>query len=62
MFYTYVLYSLRDRRWYTGATGNLMERMHQHEKGAVLSTRHRRPLRLVYYEACLRQAGLSEPS
>ena len=53
MYYTYVLYSLRDGRWYTGATSNLRERVREHETGRVRSTRHRRPFQLVYYEACL---------
>ena len=53
MYYTYVLYSLRDGRWYTGATSNLSERVRDHETGRVRSTRHRRPFRLVDDEACL---------
>ena len=56
MYYTYVLYSVRDGRWYTGATRNLRERVREHESGRVRSTRHRRPFRLIYYEACLSEA------
>ena len=53
MFYTYVLQSESDGRFYTGSTGNLKLRFEQHSKGLVESTRERRPIRLIYYEACL---------
>ena len=53
MYYTYVLQSRRDGKFYTGFTKNLKLRFEQHEKGMVDSTRERRPLKLVYYEACL---------
>lgn len=52
MHYTYVLQSTRDGRWYTGVTADLRARIADHLKGRVDSTRHRRPLRLIYYEAC----------
>jgi len=47
--------SLKDRRLYTGYTDNLRRRSEQHSLGKVSSTRNRRPLMLVYYEACLDQ-------
>jgi putative endonuclease len=53
MYYTYVLQSSRDGEWYTGATSNRKARLSEHERGEVSSTRFRRPLRLIYYEACL---------
>ena len=53
MYYTYVLLSDKDRKQYVGFTKNLKLRFEQHEKGEVDSTRHRRPLRLIYYEWCL---------
>ena len=56
MNYTYVLQSEKDGRWYTGQTADLRDRLRQHLRGEVISTRPRRPLRLVYYEACLTQA------
>jgi len=52
MYYTYVLRSTKDGGWYTGATGNLRIRVKQRNDGRVDSTRSRRPLELVYYEAC----------
>ena len=51
--YTYVLLSETDGRFYTGATSDLGKRIAQHTEGHVRSTAYRRPLRLVYYEACL---------
>ena len=44
--------SSKDGEWYTGAASDLKARLRQHEQGEVASTRFRRPLRLVYYEAC----------
>jgi putative endonuclease len=53
MYYTYVLKSLKDGRWYTGQSSDLRARVEEHNKGRVESTRQRRPMRLIYYEACL---------
>ena len=53
MYYTYVLYSQKDGNFYTGFTQDLKLRFDQHNKGRVESTKERRPLVLVYYEACL---------
>ena len=53
MYYTYVLQSEKDGNFYVGFTENLELRFEQHDKGLVQSTKHRRPLRLVYYEVCL---------
>lgn len=53
MFYTYVLHSEKDNKLYIGYTDDLKARIEKHNKGLVESTKHRRPLILVYYEACL---------
>ena len=53
MFYVYALKSLKDEKMYVGQTGNLKSRMAQHARGDVKSTRHRRPLQLICYEAYL---------
>ena len=53
MFYTYVLLSEKDGKKYVGYTEDLKLRFEQHCKGQVESTKHRRPLELIYYEACL---------
>jgi putative endonuclease len=53
MFYTYVLQSEVDTNFYVGYTKDLKLRFEQHTKGIVESTKKRRPLRLIYYEACL---------
>ncbi len=59
MFYTYVLQSERDENFYTGFTEDLKLRFEQHNKGLVESTKDRRPLKLIYYEACLDQNDAS---
>jgi len=53
MFYTYVLLSRKDKKFYAGYTENLKLRFEEHREGKVDSTRKRRPLCLVYYETCL---------
>jgi putative endonuclease len=53
MYYTNVLQSKKDNKFYAGFTGNLKLRFEQHNKGYVESTKERRPFDLVYYEACL---------
>ena len=55
MMYVYVLLSKKDKRFYVGYTKDLKERMKLHHAGKVKSTELRRPLELVYYEACLNQ-------
>ena len=55
MYYTYVLQSLNDMKFYVGYTKDLKLRFEKHTKGSVNSTRDRRPLKLVYYEACISQ-------
>ena len=56
MQYTYVLLSERDDRLYTGSTGGLRARFRDHNAGRVHSTAYRRPMKLIYYEACLHPA------
>ena len=50
--YVYVLLSKKDNKFYTGYSENLKIRLEQHKSGYNLSTKDRRPLILVYYEAC----------
>jgi len=52
MFYVYVLLG-NDNKFYTGYTENLKQRVEQHNKGNVKSTKNRTPLKLIYYEACI---------
>lgn len=54
-YYIYVLRSLKDGKNYTGYTKNLKLRFEQHCAGNVESTKSRRPLILIYFEACLNQ-------
>ena len=53
MYYTYVLLSEKDNKLYIGYTNDLKDRIKEHSNGKVSSTENRRPLRLIYYEACL---------
>ena len=53
MYYTYVIQSNKDKRFYTGFTSDLRKRLNEHNAGKVLSTKNRGPFELVYYEACL---------
>ncbi|MCK4904658.1 GIY-YIG nuclease family protein [bacterium] len=53
MFYVYVLLSLKDNNFYIGFSENLKKRIKDHNSGRNTSTKIRRPLELVYYEAHL---------
>jgi putative endonuclease len=55
MYYTYVLRSEADNQFYVGYTKNLKLRFEKHNNGYIESTKNRRPLKLIYYEACLAQ-------
>jgi putative endonuclease len=52
MYYTYVLKGLKDKKLYVGWTEDLEARLEKHNSGQVQSTESRRPLEIVYYEAC----------
>jgi putative endonuclease len=52
LYYTYVLKSKIDHNLYIGHCDDLKIRLKQHFNGEVKSTRYRRPLELVYFEAC----------
>jgi putative endonuclease len=55
MYYVYVLRSEKDNNMYVGYSKDLNVRIQQHNEGLVPSTKHRRPLQLIYYEVCLNQ-------
>ncbi|MFM6976038.1 MAG: GIY-YIG nuclease family protein [Sphingobacteriaceae bacterium] len=50
MFYSYILKSLKDGRYYYGSTSDITNRLFKHNKGDVKATKYRRPLILHYYE------------
>ena len=50
MYYIYILFSDKDKLLYTGYTDDLKSRYKAHLNGFVKSTKHRRPLKLIYYE------------
>ena len=58
-FYTYILKCV-DGKLYIGSTENLDRRLSEHQSGHVISTSNRRPLNLVYYEACLSKKTAGE--
>jgi len=55
MFYTYVIQSKKDNKWYTGHTNDLRKRFNEHNSNKVYSTKSRSPFSLIYYEVCLNQ-------
>ena len=57
MYFVYVLRSLKDFNYYIGYTSDLERRLFEHNEGISKSTTHRRPLELVYYEACKSRKG-----
>jgi len=53
MYYVYVLLSFKDDKFYIGFTADLKRRLKEHNSGKNISTKSRRPLKLIYYEAHL---------
>jgi len=51
-YYTYILQSNKDGKWYTGFTANLRKRFNQHNNNQNTYTKNRGPFTLIYYEAC----------
>ncbi len=49
-YYTYILYSEKLNRYYTGSTQDLEARLLKHNSGATKSTKSGRPWSLVYSE------------
>ncbi len=52
-YFVYILLSLKDWKFYIGFTSNLKSRFLKHQKGRVKSTKNRKPLKLIFYEAYL---------
>ena len=50
MFYVYVLKSVSNWRFYVGMTGNLENRLKEHNAGYTKSTKGYRPLELFFFE------------
>ena len=51
MHYVYILKSSKDSKLYIGFSSDLRARIAEHGRGNIFATKHRRPLKLVYYEA-----------
>ncbi len=50
MFYTYILQSAKNGRYYIGSTSNLGKRLAEHNRGKSLSTRANIPYKIIYFE------------
>ncbi len=50
MYYTYILKSTKDKKYYYGSTSNVKRRLDEHNNGRVEATKFRRPLLIHYYE------------
>jgi putative endonuclease len=55
MYFTYVIKSMKDAKFYTGSTGDIRKRLQEHNSGRVNSTRNRGPFTLICYEACINE-------
>jgi putative endonuclease len=51
MFYVYFLQSKKDGSLYIGYTNDLKRRFTEHNDKKNISTKHKAPFELVYYEA-----------
>ena len=55
MYFTYILYSIKLDKFYTGYTSNLEERLQYHNKGRVNFTSKGIPWELKYFEEFLNE-------
>ena len=53
MYYVYLLESTIDKSWYIGYSSDLGKRFASHNAGSNKSTKSKRPLKIIYYEAYL---------
>ena len=51
MYYVYALKSFKNNDLYIGYSDDLRKRVRAHQLGKVRSTKSKRPIELVYYEA-----------
>lgn len=51
MFYVYLLKSEKDKTLYIGYTNDLKRRLSEHDNKKNVSTKHKAPFQLIYYEA-----------
>ena len=49
-YYTYIIYSKKLDKYYTGSTADVEKRLERHNAGATKSTKNGRPWEIVYYE------------
>jgi putative endonuclease len=52
-YFTYILLSLKDKKFYIGFTNSIKRRLLEHNAGLNKSTIKRRPLKLIFFEAFL---------
>jgi len=55
-YYVYVLWSLRDKKFYIGYSDNVDRRYLEHKRGDNVSTAKRLPVKLIFFEAYLSKA------
>jgi putative endonuclease len=48
--FVYIIQSLKDNKYYIGYTTDVQRRLAYHNLGINVSTKPRRPFKLVYYE------------
>jgi len=52
LFFVYALESEKDGNRYIGYSTDIFRRFKEHNDGLSFPTKYRRPLKLIYYEAC----------
>jgi len=51
MFFTYILYNLKNRKYYIGSTNNLLRRFHEHQHNQEVATKNHGPWDMVHWES-----------
>ena len=55
MYFVYILESDKDHKLYVGYSRDWNERLQEHNQGKVISTKDRRPLKIIHLEGFLHQ-------
>ncbi len=53
MYFVYVLYDKKLKKFYIGVTKDIERRLREHKRGNTLATKNFQNFDLVYYEACI---------
>jgi len=52
MYYTYIIQSLKNNRYYTGSAGDIADRIKRHQQNRSKATKGKGPWKLIFSQTC----------